>query len=87
MTSAVSEAAEDSLIGPVSRAPGEDFVRIRFAGDSGDGMQLTGTQFAAAAAEFGNDFATFPDYPAKFARRSAPPMASRPIPSISAAPR
>jgi 2-oxoglutarate ferredoxin oxidoreductase subunit alpha len=49
----------------VPRAPGEDFVRIRFAGDSGDGMQLTGTQFAAAAAEFGNDFATFPDFPAE----------------------
>lgn len=65
MTTAVSEAAKDSLVGPVSRAPGEDFVRIRFAGDSGDGMQLTGTQFAAAAAEFGNDFATFPDYPAE----------------------
>jgi 2-oxoglutarate ferredoxin oxidoreductase subunit alpha len=49
----------------VPRTPGEDFVRIRFAGDSGDGMQLTGTQFAAAAAEFGNDFATFPDFPAE----------------------
>ena len=62
-------------------------MRIRFAGDSGDGMQLTGTQFAAAAAEFGNDFATFPDFRPKSARRSAPPMASRPIPSTLAAPR
>ena len=61
MITAVLETAKDSLVDPVSRAPGEDFVRIRFAGDSGDGMQLTGTQFAAAAAEFGNDFATFPD--------------------------
>ena len=65
MSTALSAPAKDSLIGPVSRTPGEDFVRIRFAGDSGDGMQLTGTQFAAATAEFGNDFATFPDFPAE----------------------
>ncbi len=38
---------------------------IRFAGDSGDGMQLTGTEFAREAALFGNDFATFPDFPAE----------------------
>ncbi|MEI7979591.1 MAG: 2-oxoacid:acceptor oxidoreductase subunit alpha [Bacteroidota bacterium] len=40
-------------------------VVIRFAGDSGDGMQLTGTQFTNAAALFGNDLATFPDFPAE----------------------
>jgi len=40
-------------------------VVIRFAGDSGDGMQLTGTQFTATAASIGNDLATFPDYPAE----------------------
>ena len=40
-------------------------VVIRFAGDSGDGMQLTGTQFTDAAAFLGNDVATFPDYPAE----------------------
>ena len=40
-------------------------VVIRFAGDSGDGMQLTGTEFATAAAEAGNDIATFPDFPAE----------------------
>jgi len=40
-------------------------VVIRFAGDSGDGMQLTGTQFTATAAAIGNDLATFPDYPAE----------------------
>src|SRR6516225_4729503 len=40
-----------------------DRVVIRFAGDSGDGMQLTGTEFAKAAAEAGNDIATFPDFP------------------------
>jgi 2-oxoglutarate ferredoxin oxidoreductase subunit alpha len=38
---------------------------IRFAGDSGDGMQITGTQFTNTAALFGNDLATFPDFPAE----------------------
>jgi 2-oxoglutarate ferredoxin oxidoreductase subunit alpha len=42
-----------------------DDVAIRFAGDSGDGMQLTGTQFTHTAALLGNDLATFPDYPAE----------------------
>jgi 2-oxoglutarate ferredoxin oxidoreductase subunit alpha len=42
-----------------------DRVTIRFAGDSGDGMQLTGTQFTRTAAIFGNDISTFPDYPAE----------------------
>ena len=40
-------------------------VVIRFAGDSGDGMQLTGTLFANMSAVFGNELATFPDYPAE----------------------
>ncbi|MFQ5514307.1 MAG: 2-oxoacid:acceptor oxidoreductase subunit alpha [Myxococcota bacterium] len=40
-------------------------VVIRFAGDSGDGMQLTGGDFTRAAALAGNDLATFPDYPAE----------------------
>ncbi len=40
-------------------------VTIRFVGDSGDGMQLTGTQFTRTAAAFGNDVSTFPDYPAE----------------------
>lgn len=40
-------------------------VVIRFAGDSGDGMQLTGTQFTNTAAIIGNDISTFPDYPAE----------------------
>src|SRR6476619_3822982 len=40
-------------------------VTIRFAGDSGDGMQLTGTQFTRTAAVFGNDIATLPDFPAE----------------------
>ncbi|MCB2207808.1 MAG: 2-oxoacid:acceptor oxidoreductase subunit alpha [Bacteroidetes bacterium] len=38
---------------------------IRFAGDSGDGMQLTGSLFSDSTAIVGNDFATFPDYPAE----------------------
>src|SRR5438128_4673004 len=38
---------------------------IRFAGDSGDGMQITGSQFTNTAAVFGNDLATFPDFPAE----------------------
>jgi len=40
-------------------------VTIRFAGDSGDGMQLTGTQFTRTAAVFGNDVSTLPDFPAE----------------------
>ncbi len=40
-------------------------VVVRFAGDSGDGIQLAGTQFADTSAIAGNDFATFPDYPAE----------------------
>jgi 2-oxoglutarate/2-oxoacid ferredoxin oxidoreductase subunit alpha len=42
-----------------------DEVVIRFSGDSGDGMQLTGTLFSDTAALFGNDLSTFPDYPAE----------------------
>ena len=40
-------------------------VVIKFAGDSGDGIQLTGNQFAETTALFGNDIATFPDFPAE----------------------
>jgi 2-oxoglutarate/2-oxoacid ferredoxin oxidoreductase subunit alpha len=40
-------------------------VVIRFSGDSGDGMQLTGTLFSDTAALYGNDISTFPDYPAE----------------------
>ena len=38
---------------------------VRFAGDSGDGMQLTGDRFTSVSAAFGNDLSTFPDYPAE----------------------
>ena len=42
-----------------------DRAVIRFAGDSGDGMQVTGNQFTNTVALYGNDIATFPDYPAE----------------------
>ncbi|MCU1355334.1 MAG: 2-oxoacid:acceptor oxidoreductase, alpha subunit [Acidimicrobiales bacterium] len=42
-----------------------DRVIIRFAGDSGDGMQLTGDRFTSASAVFGNDLSTLPEYPAE----------------------
>jgi len=40
-------------------------VIIRFAGDSGDGMQLTGDRFTAETAQFGNDLSTLPNFPAE----------------------
>ena len=42
-----------------------DNIVVKFAGDSGDGMQLTGTQFSDASAAFGNDLLTFPDFPSE----------------------
>ena len=42
-----------------------DAVVIRFAGDSGDGMQLTGDRFTDVSAVFGNDLATMPNFPAE----------------------
>ncbi|WP_462185668.1 2-oxoacid:acceptor oxidoreductase family protein, partial [Frankia sp. CcWB2] len=42
-----------------------DRVVVRFAGDSGDGMQLTGEQFTSETAAFGNDLSTLPDFPAE----------------------
>jgi 2-oxoglutarate ferredoxin oxidoreductase subunit alpha len=53
---------------PRQGQPGEkqlERVTIRFAGDSGDGMQLTGSQFTRTAAAFGNDISTYPDFPAE----------------------
>ena len=47
-----------------AQPPGEAVV-VRFAGDSGDGMQLTGGQFTLSTALAGNDLATFPDFPAE----------------------
>ena len=42
-----------------------DSVVVRFSGDSGDGMQITGSQFTSTTAIVGNDLATFPDFPAE----------------------
>jgi len=47
------------------QSPLSDAVVVRFAGDSGDGMQLTGGQFTLSTALAGNDLATFPDFPAE----------------------
>ncbi|MBI5610909.1 MAG: 2-oxoacid:acceptor oxidoreductase subunit alpha, partial [Deltaproteobacteria bacterium] len=62
----MSDAPSSHDFGPSSK-PVEtlESVVIRFAGDSGDGIQLTGNQFTAASAAAGNDTATFPDYPAE----------------------
>jgi 2-oxoglutarate ferredoxin oxidoreductase subunit alpha len=48
-----------------SASPPAEAVVVRFAGDSGDGMQLTGGQFTLSTALAGNDLATFPDFPAE----------------------
>jgi 2-oxoglutarate ferredoxin oxidoreductase subunit alpha len=50
---------------PVKERKDVPTVTIRFAGDSGDGMQLTGTQFTNTSAIFGNDISTLPDFPAE----------------------
>ena len=50
---------------PAVKAPSPEAVVVRFAGDSGDGMQLTGGQFTLSTALAGNDLATFPDFPAE----------------------
>ncbi len=55
----VEDRAEDR------QSPLSDAVVVRFAGDSGDGMQLTGGQFTLSTALAGNDLATFPDFPAE----------------------
>jgi 2-oxoglutarate ferredoxin oxidoreductase subunit alpha len=52
-------------MGKNSKVIEREEVVIRFSGDSGDGMQLTGTLFSDTAALFGNDLSTFPDYPAE----------------------
>ncbi|QHC30828.1 2-oxoacid:acceptor oxidoreductase subunit alpha [Streptomyces sp. HF10] len=74
MTSQVSsptEQADGSVVGE-QREPGGakdvrrlDRVIIRFAGDSGDGMQLTGDRFTSETASFGNDLSTLPNFPAE----------------------
>ncbi|MBZ6141069.1 2-oxoacid:acceptor oxidoreductase subunit alpha [Streptomyces olivaceus] len=74
MTSQVSspaEQADSTVVGEQRRAAGTKDVRrlervvIRFAGDSGDGMQLTGDRFTSETASFGNDLSTLPNFPAE----------------------
>jgi 2-oxoglutarate ferredoxin oxidoreductase subunit alpha len=54
-----------TIAAPPRRRETLESAVIRFAGDSGDGMQITGSQFTNTTALFGNDLATFPDYPAE----------------------
>ena len=60
--SAVLEPPVETIDKPLEEL---DTVTIRFAGDSGDGMQLTGTQFTNTSAIMGNDISTLPDFPAE----------------------
>ena len=59
---AAAEAGDRKAATPVQEL---ESVTIRFCGDSGDGMQLAGTQFTNTSAILGNDVATFPDFPAE----------------------
>ncbi|MEP0842383.1 MAG: 2-oxoacid:acceptor oxidoreductase family protein, partial [Phycisphaerae bacterium] len=60
------ELAPSETKNPVQKRTQElESVTIRFAGDSGDGMQLAGTQFSISSAVFGNDISTLPDFPAE----------------------
>lgn len=56
-----------TAVAPKASVPRKTLPRavVRFCGDSGDGMQVTGNQFTNTAALFGNDLATFPDFPAE----------------------
>ncbi len=74
MTSQVSspaEHADGAVVGEQRKPAGTKDVRrldrviIRFAGDSGDGMQLTGDRFTSETASFGNDLSTLPNFPAE----------------------
>ncbi|MEV5872580.1 2-oxoacid:acceptor oxidoreductase family protein, partial [Streptomyces tendae] len=77
MTSQVSSPAEqadgtdETVVGAQRKPVGAKGVRrldrviIRFAGDSGDGMQLTGDRFTSETASFGNDLSTLPNFPAE----------------------
>lgn len=62
-----AKPAESTTPGQENGRPAERIGRVvvRFAGDSGDGMQLTGDRFTSVSASFGNDLATLPDFPAE----------------------
>ena len=61
----MATAAHEVTPSEASAQPESEAVVVRFAGDSGDGMQLTGGQFTLSTALAGNDLATFPDFPAE----------------------
>jgi len=61
----MATAARELTPAEASAHPAAESVVVRFAGDSGDGMQLTGGQFTLSTALAGNDLATFPDFPAE----------------------
>ncbi len=62
----MTDTKPTSVVERTDRQPEQiSHVVVRFAGDSGDGMQLTGDRFTSASALFGNDLSTFPDYPAE----------------------
>ena len=63
--SAVAEPKPTARPAPAAPPHEVEAITIRFAGDSGDGMQLAGTQFTNTSALVGNDIATFPDFPAE----------------------
>src|SRR5215813_12429406 len=74
MTSENGSLAKEGAASGVNGSPNGQHTRtretvesitIRFAGDSGDGMQVAGTQFTNTSALIGNDIATFPDFPAE----------------------
>jgi 2-oxoglutarate ferredoxin oxidoreductase subunit alpha len=61
----MATAAHEVTPAEASAQPPAESIVVRFAGDSGDGMQLTGGQFTLSTALAGNDLATFPDFPAE----------------------
>src|SRR5215212_5952801 len=69
--SSPAEQADGTVLGEQRKEVGVKDVRrldrviIRFAGDSGDGMQLTGDRFTSETASFGNDLSTLPNFPAE----------------------
>jgi 2-oxoglutarate ferredoxin oxidoreductase subunit alpha len=65
MTPPAGATAEPKAAPRTAPAQEVESITIRFAGDSGDGMQLAGTQFTNTSALIGNDIATFPDFPAE----------------------
>lgn len=61
----MASAVHELTLEEADARPAPESIVVRFAGDSGDGMQLTGGQFTLSTALAGNDLATFPDFPAE----------------------